>query len=103
MRSIAAITLLLAACGWIGLEINLPNHEICRRVSTGEWRRTVDGWQKVVVNSDQITFTNGNASAYISGDFWACHPHPIVWTLLVALLSVLVLTAFDAAAPRHNV
>ncbi len=95
MRWILAIAMFLVGLGWIGYQFECPVSAPKHRLLTSQWRRTVDGWEKVTVQENEISMLSGRIDTMSPADAWAYHPHPIVFSLLLAMLSTLVLVAFS--------
>jgi hypothetical protein len=90
VRWIVGIALLLIATGWLACEFESPAGEIANRPLVSQWRRTVDGWERLVPAS---------SAADVKFDaLTECHPHPIILSLLEGMISVLVLVAFSSDA-----
>jgi hypothetical protein len=88
MRWIIAISLTLAAVGFLSLWINLPGMASELAGPLTEWRHTADGWEKVSSLTEQISNRISSSLAPASG------PHPVIVSLLTGLLSTLSLVAF---------
>lgn len=86
MRWIVGITAVLFCLGWLACHVEVVSaHTSLPRAEDG-WRRTTKGWER---NVSQTTATTANLVP-----FWRLHPHPLVATLLLLMLSVVVLVAF---------
>ncbi len=103
MRWIVGIALLLFATGWLACEFKAPAEAVASRLLVSEWRRTVNGWERLV---PVAIATNAQFDALTES-----HPHPIILSLLEGMVSVLVLVAFssdavpvrDAGEPKKSV
>ncbi len=98
MRSITFMVFVLFVAGWIACQIDFPRGEIAHQPH-GHWRRTVDGWEKVVVEANSVSIVPSDQRNLALGDLWAGHPHPIVISLLLPMLSALLLIA---ASPKSS-
>ena len=91
MRWIIAISLALAAVGVFALSINLPGMATVLTGPFTQWRHTADGWEKVSSLTERV-------SEQICGNLAPTNvPHPVIISLLTALLSTLSLAAFTPA------
>jgi len=91
MRWIIAISLVLAAVGFLGIWIDMPG---MARELTGPftaWRRTVNGWEIASTVTERISDHISSSLALTS------EPHPVIVSLLTALVSTLALVAFTPA------
>ena len=95
MRWIVAITAILVCTGWFSCQFDVPIGGSVHRASITEWRRTVDGWEKVAVRSNEVSVLTDHIASVVPGDIWVSHPHPLVLSLLLAMLSALALVAFS--------
>lgn len=95
MRWIVGILLIVVWLGWAACQIEAVGHPGGARLRMEDgWRRTVGGWERHV--SLPKSAASGEASS-----IWRSHPHPLVFTSLLILLSMLLLVAFtDDAAFR---
>jgi hypothetical protein len=95
VRWIVGIVLLLIATGWLACEFEAPVGAVTSRLLVSEWRRTVNGWERL---APVATAANAQFDALTE-----CHPHPIILSLLEGMVSVLVLVAFSSdAVPVRN-
>jgi hypothetical protein len=92
MRSIAFITIVLLGAGSIACLVNMSHREIAHLPSR-HWRRTVDGWEMVVVDANTISIIPRGPRDSSLGDLWTGHPHPLLVSLLLPMLSALLLIA----------
>ncbi len=88
MRWIVGIALLLITTGWLACEFESPAGAAANRPLVSQWRRTVDGWERLIPVS--------SAAAAPFDALTECHPHPIILSLLEGMISVLVLVAFSS-------
>jgi hypothetical protein len=101
MRWIVALTALLVGAGWLGYLLDVPIDGPIHQISMAQWRRTVDGWEKVAVRSNEVSMLTGRIASVVPGDIWDSHPHPIVLSLLLAMFSTLALVAFSPTGCVH--
>jgi hypothetical protein len=90
VRWIVSIALLLFATCWLACEIEAPASALTSRLLVSQWRRTVDGWERLVPAPPAA-----NAQFDIVTE---SHPHPIILSLLEGMISVFVLVAFSSDA-----
>jgi len=91
MRWIIAISISLAAVGFLAIWIDLPG---MARELTGpfaEWRRSANGWEIASTLTDRISDRVSSSLALTN------EPHPVIISLLTGLLSTLSLVAFTPA------
>src|SRR5262249_12796859 len=90
MRSIVIGIALLASVGWLGCAFDSTQPE-APRVRASQWRRTVDGWERLSIRSNAISAAASPFGS--SGASMGHHPHPTLFSLLVSMLSPFVLVA----------
>jgi hypothetical protein len=90
MRWIIGIAAVLFCVCWLAccLEVVIANTSQPR--AEDGWRRTTRGWERNV----SLTAATSTKSAV----FWRLHPHPLMATLLLVMLSVMLLVAFTESA-----
>ena len=95
MRWILVGLAVLVLAGWLGhtYELNLPRTP---QVRTSQWRRTVDGWERIAITCKPV-FPTPNLLGLPTPQHSA-HPHPIVVSLLMAMLSTFALVANDCGS-----
>ncbi len=86
MRWIIGIAAALVCLGWLACQIELADADVRPPRQEDGWRRTVGGWERLVTLQP---------SAAQAGNLpiWRSHPHPLVATLLLIMLSVTLLVA----------
>jgi hypothetical protein len=94
VRWILVVTVLVASIGWLGCAYKAAQPRV-PVVRSSQWRRTVDGWEQISIRSAISATTNSLGSSTPSR---VAHPHPIVVSLLIAMLSALVLVANDCSS-----
>jgi len=87
VRWIVAIASLLFAAGWLASQLDAPPSSTSNQLVISQWRRTVNGWERLIP-TPSTPFSHSN-------DLSACHPHPVVLSLLEGMLSVLMLVLFS--------
>ncbi len=93
MRWIPTIVLLIVLAGW--MVYHLDDSPIANTPFVASmWRHTVDGWEKV----SDLSRAHFSESAAV--DLWSVHPHPIIVSLLVAIVSLMALVAFAPTKSR---
>jgi hypothetical protein len=83
---------------WLACHLEVVVAETSQPRAEDGWRRTTHGWERNITRAAAAT-TN-------LVPFWRLHPHPLVATLLLVMLSVMLLVAFTEeaffAADAHN-
>jgi hypothetical protein len=90
MRWIVGIMAVLFCLGWFACHIEVVLADTSLPRAEDGWRRTTRGWER------HVTANVVSAAKVIP--FWQRHPHPLVATLLLIMLSVLLLVAFTEGA-----
>jgi hypothetical protein len=94
VRWIVAIVLFLSAAVWLACDLESPANSAANHLLLGAWRRTTGGWERLVPKSPAPAATSER-------DLWDCHPHPVVMSLLVGMVSVMLLVAFSPGKPSY--
>jgi hypothetical protein len=90
MRWIVGITAALLCVCWLACHLEVVIADTTQPRAEDGWRRTTHGWER------NITQTRSATESVVP--FWQRHPHPLVATLLLVMLSVLLLVAFTEEA-----
>jgi hypothetical protein len=95
VRWILVVIAVVGSIGWLACayEAAPPRAAVVR---SSHWRRTVDGWEQISIRSNPISTTTNSLGSSTSSSI--AHPHPIVVSLLIAMLSALVLVANDCSS-----
>jgi hypothetical protein len=90
MRWIVGITAALLCVCWLACYVEVAIADTSQPRAEDGWRRTTHGWER---NITQTTAATANLVPR-----WRLHPHPLVATLLLVMLSVMLLVAFTEEA-----
>jgi hypothetical protein len=89
MRGIVGITAALFCLGWLAFHAEVVCVDASSPRAEDGWRRTTRGWER------NVSLTAATEKLV---PFWRRHPHPLVATLLLVMLSVVLLVAFTEGA-----
>ena len=84
MRWIATIAVLLIAATWLACHVDPIDASAANQYVPAQWRRTTGGWERIITTPRLVR------ESYV-----APHPHPLVFTLFVGMLSAFSLVAFS--------
>ncbi|HEY2760850.1 MAG TPA: hypothetical protein VGI75_08905 [Pirellulales bacterium] len=89
MRTILSIAITLFLIGLLVYRADFSHRPPLDRSLQTQWRRTTDGWEKT------SALFGGVSSAANITEICSARPHPLVMSLLIALVSTLLLVAFS--------
>jgi hypothetical protein len=92
VRWILVVIAVVGSIGWLACAYEAAPSR-APVVRSSHWRRTVDGWEQISIRSNPISTTTNSLGSSTASSI--AHPHPIVVSLLIAMLSALVLVAND--------
>src|SRR5689334_19048514 len=90
MRWIVGITALLFCVFWLACHLEVVVADTSQPRAEDGWRRTTRGWER------NVSLNTATIEKLVP--FWQRHPHPLVATLLLVMLSVVLLVAFTDGA-----